>query len=212
VTAEYEHDEHEHEHEHHEHEHHDDLHHDAAYFRDMYAAGPDPWGFDRLWYERRKFGLTVASLPQERYRHAYEPGCSNGALTELLATRCDHVDAIELVDDVAARARLRLAEHPHVSVRCAAFPAWWPHDPIDLLVLSEIAYYLRASGRAVVADRIRASLVVGGEVLAVHYTGVTDYPMHGSEVSAWLNGIDVLERVVGHVDDDFELAVWRRRR
>lgn len=26
-----------------------------------------------------------------------------------------------------------------------------------------------------------------------------------------VDGIDVLKRVVGHVDDDFELAVWRHR-
>lgn len=188
-----------------------DLHHDPDYFRRMYAADIDPWGFDRRWYERRKYALTLASLPSERYRHAYEPGCANGSLTELLAPRCDRIDATELVAEVATRAAERLGELGHVSVRCAAFPAWWPDEPIDLLVLSEIAYYLREPGRAVVDERIRASLAAGGEVVAVHYTGATDYPMHGREVAPWLDGIDVLYRVVEHLDDEFELVVWRRR-
>jgi trans-aconitate methyltransferase len=189
----------------------DDLHHAAAYFRRIYAVDHDPWGFDRRWYERRKFALTLAALTRRRYRHAYEPGCANGSLTELLATRCDRVDATELVAEVAARARERVGELAHVVVHRAAFPAWWPDAPIDLLVLSEVAYYLREPGRAVVAERLRASLVVGGEVLAVHYTGATDYPMRGCDVAAWLDGIDVLDRVVVHLDDGFELAVWRRR-
>jgi hypothetical protein len=35
--------------------------------------------------------------------------------------------------------------------------------------------------------------------------------MRGCDVAAWLDGIDVLDRVVVHLDDGFELAVWRRR-
>jgi trans-aconitate methyltransferase len=188
-----------------------DLHHDPDYFHRMYAADPDPWGFDRRWYERRKYALTLASLPSERYRHAYEPGCANGSLTELLAPRCDRIDATELVPEVAARAGERLRELAHVTVRCAAFPTWWPDDPIDLLVLSEVAYYLRPPGRAVVVDRIRGSLEAGGELVAVHYTGATDYPMQGRDVASWLDGIDVLERVVEHVDAKFDLGIWQRR-
>ena len=186
-----------------------DLHHDPGYFRRMYAVDHDPWGFDRRWYERRKYALTLASLPSERYRHAFEPGCANGALTELVAPRCDRLDATELVPEVAARAADRLAGVRHVAVRCASFPAWWPDEPIDLLILSEIAYYLRPPGRAVVVDRIRELLAPGGEVVSVHYTGATDYPMHGREVGRWLDGIDVLDRVVDHVDADFELGLWR---
>ncbi len=189
----------------------DDLHHDPDYFRRMYAADADPWGFDRRWYERRKYAVTLASLPNERYRHAYEPGCANGSLTELLAPRCDRIDATELVPEVAARATERLAGFTHVSVRCAPFPTWWPDTPIDLLVLSEVAYYLRPPGRSLVADHIRRSLATGGEVLAVHYTDPTDYPMQGRDVAVWLDGINILERVVRHVDAQFELTVWRRR-
>ena len=177
----------------------------------MYAADADPWGFDRRWYERRKYALTVAALPRESYRHAYEPGCANGALTELLAHRCDRIDATELVEDVAARADERLRRFAHVEVRCASFPGWWPDEPIDLLVLSEVAYYLQPPGRLVAADNIRRSLAPGGEIISVHYTGATDYPMHGSDVAPWLDSIDGLERVVEHVDPDFELGVWRHQ-
>ena len=56
-----------------------------AYFDDMYAESPDPWGFRTRWYEERKFALTMAALPRRRYRRVFEPGCSVGMLTRLLA-------------------------------------------------------------------------------------------------------------------------------
>lgn len=55
----------------------------------MYAASDDPWGFDDRWYERRKYALTLAILTRPTYTCAFEPGCANGALTELLQARCD---------------------------------------------------------------------------------------------------------------------------
>ena len=48
-------------------------------FAELYAAG-DPWRADSL-YERRKRAVVLASLPRERYRRAFEPGCGAGELT-----------------------------------------------------------------------------------------------------------------------------------
>lgn len=186
------------------------LHHDTEYFRDMYDGDDDPWGFDRRWYERRKYALSLAALPEPRYACAFEPGCANGALTELLAPRCDRLVATDLVPEVAERARRRLVGQPHVTVDCAAFPAWWPDEPIDLLVLSEIAYYLSEPGREVAGAELRRRVAPGGDVLAVHYTGETDYPMRGCEVASWLDRVPGLARVVTYLDDSFELGVWRR--
>jgi hypothetical protein len=178
----------------------------------MYAASDDPWGFDDRWYERRKYAVTLAALTRPSYACAFEPGCANGALTELLQARCGRLYACELVPEVADRARRRLAGHAHVDVRCAPFPNWWPDEPIDLLVLSEVAYYLTTLGRSDAERSISTSLLPGGELIAVHYTGSTDYPMGGHAVSTWLDGLDCLERLVRHVDRDFEAGVWQRRR
>jgi SAM-dependent methyltransferase len=187
------------------------LHHDADYFDRMYATTDDPWGFEVSWYERRKYAVTLALLPQARYGCAYEPGCSNGALSELLQARCDRLYASELVPRVADRARARLAQHDHVEVRTAAFPDWWPGDELDLVVLSEIAYYLTDAGRAEAERAIETSLVTGGDLVAVHYTGETDYPMRGEDVANWLDSQPWLDAIVRHRDGCFEAGVWRRR-
>ena len=56
-----------------------------SYFEEIYREDADPWNFETSPYEHRKYGVTVASLPKPRYRSAYEPGCSVGVLSELLA-------------------------------------------------------------------------------------------------------------------------------
>ena len=68
----------------------------TEYFEEMYRSCEDPWGFRTRWYEQRKFAITMALLPLPRFRHAFEPGCSVGVLTEQLAGRCDTVTATEL--------------------------------------------------------------------------------------------------------------------
>jgi len=62
---------------------------DAGYFDKIYAISPDPWGFTTRWYEARKYAISLALLPREHYGDAFEPGCSVGVFTELLAPRCD---------------------------------------------------------------------------------------------------------------------------
>lgn len=116
------------------------------YFARKYAESSDPWGFESRWYEARKYALTVAALPRPRYARGFEPGCSIGVLTRQLAARCDALIACELVPDVAARAATRLRDLPHVDVRVLAVPEQWPEGQLDLIVLSEIAYYLTAPG------------------------------------------------------------------
>jgi protein-L-isoaspartate O-methyltransferase len=118
---------------------------DDEYFERIYQEAEDPWGFATRWYEQRKYALTLAALPRERYRRAFEPGCSFGVLSELLAVRCDALIASDLVASVSARAAQRLRHFDHVRVDTGAIPDVWPEGHFDLIVLSEVAYYLSLS-------------------------------------------------------------------
>jgi hypothetical protein len=81
----------------------------SGYFDAMYQAASDPWGFENRWYERRKYALSLALLPAERYRSAFEPGCSIGVFSEQLGSRCD---ALLCCDVAAARASRAVAGRP----------------------------------------------------------------------------------------------------
>ncbi|MBV8349393.1 MAG: methyltransferase domain-containing protein, partial [Mycolicibacterium sp.] len=127
----------------------------------MYAASADPWRLDSRWYEHRKYAITLSVLPRRRYRHAFEPGCSIGVLTELLLQRCDLVTSTDVAPAALDRAdrRLRAAgQRERVILHQHSIDQPWPTGDFDLVMLSEVAYYLEADTLRAVLDRERARL------------------------------------------------------
>jgi hypothetical protein len=103
-----------------------------------------------------------------------------------------------------------MADADHVQVRVADFPSDWPDGTGDLVVLSEIAYYLTDEGLAVASARLERWLEPTAHVVAVHYTGDTDYPRPGASIAPWLDAQPWLERLVSIADPSFDLGVWAR--
>jgi protein-L-isoaspartate O-methyltransferase len=180
------------------------------YFARVYATDDDPWRFESAWYERRKQALTMALLPRQRYTHAFEPGCASGEITRLLSARVDHVTAVELMPRIAARAATRLVDCDNVDVRVGVIPEDWPDQRFDLILLSEVAYYVDATGLTEISNHVDQTLVTGGDLVAVHYVGATDYPLTGTQVHALLTtqlGYTPLARYTEH---DFAALVLRK--
>ena len=186
------------------------LHHDRDYFDAMFETTLDPWGFETSWYERRKFAMTVAALPKARYRRCLEPGCATGTLTELLADRCDSVLAYDFVPSVVRAAEARFADRPQVEIVEAEFPTYVPDGTGDLAIWSEVGYYLTDEGLAIAAANLDRWLEPTGHLVAVHYTGATNYPRHGHDVAVEIDRFGFLSRLVSVTDQRFELGVWER--
>jgi SAM-dependent methyltransferase len=181
------------------------------YFERMYAGSPDPWDLAGRWYERRKYALTTAALPQARYRSAFEPGCSVGVLTEALAARCDHVLAADRVRSAAATAARRFAGQGHVEVRHMAVPDEWPEDTFDLIVLSELLYYFDDAAREALMRRAVTSLEPGGTLVTVHWDHpVAEHRYTGSQLADLLTGTPHLSLLTDVRDADFRLHVLVR--
>jgi len=184
----------------------------ASYFEDLYAADPDPWGFATRWYERRKYELTVAALPLPRYRRGYEPGCSIGVLTGMLANRCDSLLASDVVEAAVIEARDRLRDQPHVEVRRLRSPSEWPEGVFDLIVISELATYFHDTDLAALVARTIGSLEVGGHVVVVHHRPHGETPQSGDGVHAVFRHHPDLSGLVNHVEAEFNLDVLQRTR
>ena len=180
------------------------------YFTDAYASAPDPWGFESRWYEHRKYHLTVAALPEPRYASAFEPGCSVGVLTTLLARRCGHLLATDIVPAALGRAADRLRGAGNVTLERRAVPEEWPTGPFDLVVLSEIAYYFDTETLGELVRRAVDSTGPRATIVAVHWRGPTDYPLSGDEAHAVIRSAPLLERCSIHLEEEFLLEVWRR--
>lgn len=153
------------------------------YFDDLYSRAGDPWCLASSDYEHAKFDATIAALPACRYSCALEVGCSIGVLTRRLAERCTSLLAVDVADAALAQARIRCAGVGHVEIRRACIPGHWPEGVFDLIVLSEVLYYLSPDDVAQTARRTGASIAPGGAVLLIHYILPTDYPCSGDEAS-----------------------------
>jgi predicted TPR repeat methyltransferase len=177
----------------------------------MYLAKTDPWDVATSWHNRRKYAVTMASLPRERYRRAYEPGCSIGLLTRLLAARCDEILAVDCVDEAVETAREQVREFPHVRVAAAMLPAGLPDATFDLVVVGDLLYYLSAGDLETLLDGLVQRLEPGGDIVSVHFRDQqTGGNYDGFQVHAALADHPGLERRVHHEDEWFLLDVLRR--
>lgn len=184
-----------------------------AYFDNVYAADSDPWKFASSAYERDKYAATLAAFPKPRYASAFEIGCSIGVLTSALAPRCDAFLAVDAAAAPLSEARRRCAGLSNVRIERMFVPGQWPNGIFDLILLSEIVYYLCAEDVARLAERVLLSLALEGDVALVHWTGETDYPLTGDEATDLL--IESMGQSV-HVQhrersDAFRLDIVRRR-
>lgn len=185
---------------------------DARYFRHLYAQGDDPWGYRTRWYEQRKRALAAACLPDRRYASGFEPGCAGGDLAAVLAPRCERYLAADLDPTAVEAARRLLAPLPQAQVRQLSLPEGWPaNERFDLVVLSELGYYLGAAGLADAAGRARHAVTQaqGGVVLACHWRHpIEGCTLNGDAVDALLHQSLHLPRLLRHEEADFVLSVW----
>jgi predicted TPR repeat methyltransferase len=159
-----------------------------TYFEDLYAKDRDPWRFASSDYERRKYADTLAALSGRRFHAAFEVGCSIGIFTRQLAPQCDSLLAVDVVEQALQQARQNCKALKQVKIERMQIPVQWPAERFDLIVLSEVLYYLSPEDIRVAAARSMISSRRGGLILLVHWTGQTDYPCQGDEAVDWYLG------------------------
>ena len=179
-----------------------------AHFERLFREEADPWHTATRWYESRKRALTLASLPRERFERAFEPGCGAGETTAALATRCNAVIATDASPSAVARARQRVQSMPHVRVDLAELPFDFPDGRFDLIVVSEIGYYLSGDHLGLFGAACRSSLAARGVLVACHWRRQSsDMALSADAVHASLAHLGLRSALHG-VDDDFLLDVW----
>ena len=182
------------------------------YFEQLYGASADPYGVRTRWYEFRKRATLLAALPHPHYARAYEPGCGAGELTAELAARCGVLLASDFSPAALASARERTALLPNVRVASHALPHDWPlgDGPFDLIVVSELGYFLDADAIRTVAAHCDASLADDGVLVACNWRPDFDARVLSTDAVHQALASIGLARIVHHVEDDFLLEVWCR--
>lgn len=178
-------------------------------FDAMYADSADPWRFEGSFYEHRKRALTLAVLGRPRYERVLEVGCATGKLTERLAERSNSLIGL----DTSGRALAVAALHTPSGTRWlqGTAPADLPDGPFDLVVLSEIGYFLTPGELLATLRGVRERLAEDGEIVLVHWQHATeDIPLDGVLVHEQAHHLLDLPVRASYADQDVRIDVWGR--
>jgi 2-polyprenyl-3-methyl-5-hydroxy-6-metoxy-1,4-benzoquinol methylase len=154
-----------------------------THFKRLYDANADPWQFRASAYEQAKYRRTIEALENRSFISAFEVGCSIGVMTRMLAPRCAALLAVDIVEQPLTAARAVCVDQPWVRFQRMQVPGEWPDETFDLIVLSEVLYFLSPTDIAAVADRVAGSLMPNGVVLLVNWRGHSEDPCTGDEAA-----------------------------
>lgn len=183
----------------------------AERFDALYRRSTDPWNSVDSSYEAAKRTATLAALGKERYGKALEIGCSIGTLTRALAARCSALTAVDASTVAVSLAQDRLADLPNVAVHQSVLPGDWSDPPasLDLVVLSEVGYFLTADELQDVLEKAFLSLKPAGELLMCHWVHpVNGWPMDGRQVHALARRVLGGAPIFTHREADYVLEVF----
>ena len=184
-----------------------------SYFEEVYRQNPDPWNFTASPYEAAKYAATLDALPKNHYPSAFEAGCSIGVLTEKLAARCGRLLSVDVSTRALEQARQRCAHLPNVRLEQSRLPGEFPQETFDLIVISEVGYYLSMSDLLSLREHCISQLKAAGHLLLVHWTPfVHDYPLTGDQVhEAFLQraGLE-LRHLAGRCEERYRLDLYEK--
>lgn len=155
-----------------------------------YADTDDPWDFRTSGYEQAKFAATRGALSRGRYRSALELGCGNGTLAQHLSAVCDRYLGLDAVERAVQSARRTV---PAAEFRQAWLPDDLPTGWFDLIILSEILYFLDRQDVTRLARDV-LSRWEDAEILCVTWLGDTGHALQGEEALEIFNNVRPADR------------------
>ena len=185
----------------------------SDYFKEVYDANDDPWNFETSEYESAKYEATIKALPKKNYGNALEIGCSIGVLTALLAQKTDRLLATDISEKALETAKQKCKNLENVTFECMSFSAELPADRFDLIMISEVAYYLSSEDWETAINALYERLLPDGDIVLVHWLPeVHDYPQTGDEVHQTFEKLmkDKLKKVFAAREENYRIDVWTR--
>ena len=182
-----------------------------AYFETLYARDADPWRYETGDYEIDKRRETLTFL-KPRYARACEVGCSIGVLTQDLAPRCDRLIGLDVSPTAIGRARERLRGLSNVIVEVRHLPYDDLDPDLDLLVLSEMLYFLDAREIQELAGQANCRVKPEGNILIVSFDGETQTRLNGKQSTAlFIEAATAFERVRSEQHAHYHVQLLRKR-
>ncbi|NKL62365.1 glycosyltransferase [Rhizobium leguminosarum] len=128
---------------------------------------PDPWNYVSV-YEQVKYEQTLNLIP-EGIDKALELACAEGIFTEKLARRVGRLTATDISQRAIDRAVERCRDHRNVELRVLDFVRQDLPPEQDLVVCSEVLYYMKDEEMLAAAClKMAAALKPNGYLITAH--------------------------------------------
>lgn len=134
----------------------------AQHFDALYEGNADPWDYAASPAEAFKRRAVGQMLGAARGGVCLELGCGNGTSTVALAPRFARLVAVDGAARAVALARDKVGESRRVQVLHRRLPEGFPHGHYDVIVASEVLYYLPPRARKSTLLAVRAALCPDG--------------------------------------------------
>lgn len=155
-------------------------------FERIFTQNADPWNFEESTYEKEKRERLLTFLPRTGAEFAVEMGCATGVTTLLLAERCRKILAIDASATALSLARTRCQHQSNIVFKEAFLPEYYPDKEAagcNLVIISEILYFLSAEDIRILAKKTLASIRPDGIILLINWTGPTNTPCTGDDAA-----------------------------
>jgi SAM-dependent methyltransferase len=141
---------------------------DVAGFEQKFRENIDPWDYTNSRFEHFKRDVLLRACGHNKHGRALELGCAIGETTRYLVPLCLRLVALDGSATAIAEAKRRV-QSPYVKFVHAKLPDQMPHGPFDLIVISEIAYYLHLHELARLGKRIAMATACHGKIVLLHH-------------------------------------------
>ncbi|MHB8659477.1 MAG: SAM-dependent methyltransferase [Solirubrobacteraceae bacterium] len=181
-------------------------------FEQRYRSDPDPWNYTTSGYEREKYAATLEACGPGPSECALELGGSIGVFSAMLAPRCRRLLTIDAAPTAVAIARERLAGFDHVEAILGEIPSAIPARGYDLVLASEILYYLDPPRLEDTLELLTGLVRPGARVVAVHWSPPgPERPFDAEDVHGILRGHPSLRSLHACANGSYLLDVLEPR-
>ena len=142
---------------------------DPAGFEAKFREVIDPWNYASSPFEAHKRAILLRACGARHFGRGLELACAIGETTRALAPRCLRLLAVDASPTALEEARRRAGARRNVTFRRALLPRDAPRGPFDLIVVSEILYYLRPNDLRLLLLRLERALARGGRLVVLHH-------------------------------------------
>jgi SAM-dependent methyltransferase len=186
---------------------------DVAGFERKFQQNKDPWNYRHSTFERHKRSVLLEACGLSKRGRGLELGCANGEATPELARHCLRFVAADGSATALAEAKQRVRHDLKVRFVRAELPEEMPHGPFDLIIVSELAYYLAPHALTKLKTHLLRALGRRGRIVVLnHLKHFDDAAQHGAVAHKRLCGLlqKELRRVAHASYPRFAVASFER--